>query len=458
LDLSSTNDSCIGQVFSWQGKWQKAQDYLTYSLALDPKYDQAWLRLGYVALFSGKFCWARQIFWELLNKNLEASGPSEPAQATVQKIDPDVVEAFARASQAVINNCEARQAYCWRLREPKPTYLIFKQCSAVLKWTNPWLKGASLYAQERETDLITKVRSAQRNTFFSSLAYYCPLNDQSRLFVSGYGGTEREINLINGTDNFSVIEWKYGMGYDRLINPWLTLRSWCDIKQGHDRGGESTFPLGFRTRFEPGGVLVYSNPNCTASLSAVRDSFIVKEFADLISTFLPKDTYTGQAEYNHFNNWIYTGLLGFYSYYHDTPLNRQWEGQGWITIGYPKYDPYLFVQYRGRVSGFKFVQTNYYSYKRQWEQFSKIFFLKEIILNSELEIGYHRSWQWSRDLNQPINTAVFIERLFRITNKAYVELRHIYRPNINLTFRAEYYTDTTEYTAWLTRGEIQLVF
>lgn len=434
----------IGQLHSWKGEWREATYYLNYALVLDPKYDSAWLRLGYVALFSGQYSWARQIFWGLLCQNLD-------------KPDPDAQEGFAKASQALIDNCLALQAYSLRICLAKPTYFIFKQRASVLKWTNPWLKGAALYALERETDLITKVPSAQRETLFGSLAAYYPLNDQSRFFISGYGGTERELNLVADRNNFYVAEWKYGVGYDRLISPWLALRSWCDVKAGRDIG-EPIFPLGYRERFEPGATLLYNRPNGTASVSAVRDSFIVKEFSKSISTFLPRETYTGQVEYGFWNGWISTGLLGFYSYYHDRPLNRQWEAQTWTTMGFPRYDPYLFVQYKGRLGGYKFTETDYYSYSRQWEHFAKIYLLKETNRNSEVELGYQRSWQWSRDLNQPINTTIFVPRLFRITNKAYFEVRHLYRPNINLMLHTEYNIDTTDNTAWLARGEIQLVF
>jgi len=305
--------------------------------------------------------------------------------------------------------------------------------------------------------LPSLITTAQLNTFYTEGTYYYPWTDTIRLNAYGFEGVEREINLVAEMDNYFVVEWKYGIGYDRQINPWLTLRSWGIIKQGRD-SGIPLFPLGFRTRFEPGMILLYNRLKCTASISAIRDSFIVKKFEDQISTFLPKDTYLGQIEYGICNQWLLAGILGYYSCYHDHPFNRQWEGQAWTTLGYPKYEPYLFVHYKGRVSGFETFHTDYYSYSRQWEHFAKIFLVREIILNTVLETGYHRSWQWSRDLNQPVTATIFIPRFFRITNKAFLELRHLYRPNLGLTFRTEYYTDTSRYTAWSTRGEINLVF
>ncbi|MCC5832199.1 MAG: tetratricopeptide repeat protein [Chlamydiales bacterium] len=433
----------IGQLLSWKGRWREALCYLNLSLSLDPEYHLAKLRLAYVYLFTGRLDCSRYLFCSLVRKDSK---------------DSDAWEGYARASAALLCNCEAKEAFCCRLGLAKPTYDLYKQFHFLLKWTNPWLEIGGLYAQERETDLITKVRSAQRNTAFGEVKIHYPLTSTSRLHAFAHYGFDKEINLIQGIDNFALNIWKFGFGYDSQLSPRLTFRSWAVVKEGEDPLDNAIFPLGRRRRFEPGAVVLYNWRNLNASFSAARDSFIVKNFQNFNSTLLVRDTCLGEASYGLGNNQGYFGLSGFTRFYHEFKPNRQWEGSGWLGWGFPKYKPCLYIQYRGRIGGFRFTDTNYYSYSTQWEHFGQFYYRRQGILYCDYEFGYMRSWQWSRDLNQPIDTVIFVPSLFRITNRGYAELSRLFSPRFWVKARGEYYHDTTEYTAWIVRGEVNIVF
>lgn len=432
----------LGQILGWMSRPYESIYFLEKTLELKPDDTDAILRLGFQQIALGNYILAEQYFNEVLAIDGERT---------------DALDGLTRALSLQGRYCAAKQAGLRRFAEGDPDYFIYKLYHRVLDHTNFSNHDLIVYVQERETDLITKVTTAQRNTFVSEFKGRIPLTQRMTLEGSFQAGMVREINLVNGTNNLFVpgsivngmLEWQ--------VHSRVTVTGSLAVEHGRDTGTPN-FRLGHRTRLEPAGSISYNGPQQSSTFIAYIDTLLVKRFGTGRATLMPRDTYLLQGQWNLFQNRITFNTSNFLRYYHDVADNRQWESEIWAETGYPRFGSVLFVRYTGRAGGFKVTETDYYSYKRQWEHGITAIFSRDTVLNTEVELAYHHAWQWSRDLNQPINTEVFVRKLFRGIDKIYLELRQLYRPNIRGVFHTAYYFDSTNYKTWSVKGSLNLTF
>ncbi|MFN0065640.1 MAG: tetratricopeptide repeat protein [Chlamydiales bacterium] len=434
----------LGEAYYWQSKYRQAEEYLQGALALEPDMEEAKYRLAGVYLAQGYRSVALALYCSLLSDRPD---------------NTDYLEAYARALRANNEFTKARGLYEQRIRGGKNYYDLFNQYHQVLLFTSPSITGQMLYAQERETDIISRLLAAQRNTTLAIGKYAFPLTDTVRIEAMVNGGTVRELNLVAGLNNLFLKTQDYALSASWLLHPQWTIRGAADVQIGRDIG-DPLYPIGHEVRFLPAGSLSYNSPTHFIYLSAVLDTLVIKDFntSPLKGDLLRRDTYLLQDDILLFNRYLKIGGQGFLRYYHDFDDNRQWQGAIWGEVGFPKYRPLLSVRYYGFVGGFKTNRTVYYSYKRQWQHALFAIFSKKTALNMEIDIALEQAWQWSRKLNQPVNTLVFVDKLFRSYDKVYFEIKHIYRPKTQFNFRTTSYWDSTKYTAWDVSGTLNHIF
>lgn len=434
----------LGRVTAWMGRKREADYFLSKTLVLDPNYSDATFRLGYLELARNNYKQGQAYFQELLDENPD---------------NTDALRGLIRSLNIQNKNRQAKEVALKRYALDDANYSLDKLYHRILKRTNPWARETMAYGQERETDIITKQTSAQRNTYINIIYGSVPLSENSNLSASFLAGMEREINLVSGSNNLFVPFNITAVNVDWMPYADLSLAGGASVKHGHDTG-DPLFPLGEQTRFEPTGSISYQAEDSLYTLSAIVDSILIKEFstAPQKATFLGRQTYTGYGEWYLFQRRFRFSLTGFLRFYHDITYNRQWSGEIFAESYYPRYNPILTLRYTGRISGYKETEVDYYSFKRQWEHYVTLFYIKNVGLNTQMELAYLHSWQWNRELNQPVSVAVFLDKLFRSTDKVYFEWRQLYRPNIRGVFHSEYYWDSTNYKAWLTKGQLLLIF
>ncbi len=434
----------LGQVLGWMSRPNEAIYFLNKTLDLKPEHTDAMLRLGYQEMALGHYKVAEQFFNEVLSIDGERT---------------DALDGLTRSLYLQARYCAAKNSGLRRFAQGNPDYFIYKLFHQVINHTNMSTKGGLLYVQERETDILTKIVTAQRNTFVSEVSGKLPLTECLMLKGSFLAGTTREINLVNGTNNLFVPGNITRGALDWQAHPRVALSAGCSVEHGRDTG-DPNFKLGHRTRLQPAGSIAYNGVNQAYTFVGYADSLLVKLFGTERATLLPRTTYSIDGQLQLFQNRIKFNTTHFLCYYfgNEPNHNRQWDCQLWAESGYPRFGSVLFLRYIGRVGGFRSNQNDYYSYKRQWEHGMTLLFSRDTVLNTEIEFAYHHAWQWSRDLNQPVNTIVFVQKLFRGIDVVYLELRQLYRPNIRGIFHSEYYFDTTNYKTWSVKGSLNLIF
>lgn len=432
----------LGEVLGWMSRPHEAIYFLKMTLELQPDHTDAMLRLGFAQMALGHNKMAENLFNEII------------------RIDGDRVDALDGLTRSLYVQARYGAAQCAALRrfaDGDPDYFIYKLYSRVLKRTNFSTKGLVVYAQERETDLVIKTVTAQRNTFVSAVSARLPISDRLSLSGSFQAGTTRERNLVNGTNNLFIPETIVNGVADWQVHPKVALAGGLGVQHGEDTG-DPNFKLGHRMRMLPSGSISYNGVKESYTLTAYIDTLIVKLFGTGRSTLMPRDTYLMDAQWNLFENRITLNTSNFLRYYHDVKSNRQWDTSLWAETGYPRFGSYFFLRYSAHIGGYTTYETDYPSYKRQWDHTVTFFFSRDTVLNTEIEFAYLHSWQWNRKLNQPVNTVITLTKLFRGIDKLYLELRQLYRPNIQGIFRSDIYFDSTNYKSWSTKGSLNLTF
>ncbi|MCH9609224.1 MAG: Cell division coordinator CpoB [Chlamydiales bacterium] len=432
----------MGQVLGWMSRPHEAIYFLKKTLELAPDQTDAMLRLGFQEMALGRNKMAQSLFEDIL------------------AIDGERVDALDGLSRSFFlqgRYCEAKSAALRRFGEGDPDYFIYKLYNRILNKTNMFARGILVWSQERETDLTTRTVTVQLNNFASEVKGSFPFTERFTAKAAFLAGTTRERNLINGTNNLFIPYNIVNGSAAWQVHSKVILDGGIGVQHGHDTG-DPNFRLGKRTRVQPSGAISYSGVNQSYSLLAYVDSLTVKLFGTGRATFMQRDTYQFEALWNLFENRVRLNTTNFLRYSHDVADNRQWDCSIWAESGYPRYGSVLFLRYTGRASGFKTNESDYYSYKRQWEHNATLTFSRDTVLNTEVDLAYSHRWQWNRKLNQPVNTAVLVNKLYRGSDTLWLELRHLYRPNIRGVFRSEYYFDTTNYKAWSVKGRLNLGF
>ena len=339
------------------------------------------------------------------------------------------------------------------------SYDLFHQYYNLSKWTDPSIYGSMLYGQERETDLITKQLAAQRNTTLGFGTFHQPLFENLRLTASIVAGTIREMNLVANDNNLFIKQQDYGLSATWLMLPEFSISSGVIYEVGKDIG-TPTFPIGDRYRILPNVSFSYNVPTQSALLTMYYDTLLIKDFGAVPTkgNLLKRQTVLFSDEQLWFYRNLKVGGEFFYRFYEGDPFNRQWQGAFYGEMGFPKYLNCFSIRYWGQVGGFTTNQTVYYSYKRQWQHSVFLLFSKEAALNLQIDAALEEAAQWSRDLNQPVNTLVFVDKLFRSYTKLYFEAKHLYRPDTEFSVKTTSYWDSTRYTTWDIRGSMTYVF
>ena len=434
----------LGRIYSLQRKYQKANPLLEEAAWSEKEMNQATARLAANYAAMGQHCEAHRLYQILVDENPE---------------NVDYLEALGRSHRSLNQYSEALEVYTQRFTLGNPHYHLFKQKQQVTEWTEPSASGTMLYVQERETDILTRLLSAQRNTTLGGGKYNLPICDKLRLTGSVEGSTIREMNLIARNNNLFVKQQDYALGFVWLMHPSFTFATNFDYQVGRDIG-VPRFPIGHRYRILPSLIFNYSKPDHLAQFTMEYDTLLIKDFLSVPTkgNLLKRLTLLFQDEQLWFYRNMKVGVETFYRYYEGDPFNRQWQAAIYSQVGFPKYSPCFFLRYWGQAGGFTTNQTVYYSYKRQWQHTGFIYFSKQAPLNMQIDVALEQTWQWNRQLNQPVNTLIFINKLYRNINRLYFEVKHLYRPHTEFHIKTTSYWDSTRYTSFDVKGSVAHVF
>lgn len=401
----------LGNIYLQINKWAPAYAVLCTATHEAPKRGEAWLTLGRLEFKTRKFKAAKKSFYKSYNffEDLEEKG-------------------IAR-------------------RELVDTRII----------TDPSFRFTERYGQELEKDLQTKREAARRYSWLNEGRFQCALTSQSIAYQEVEAGYEREKNLAADKNNFYAHTYRSTTGIDWFYNPYYKFSVGCTVRKGNNEG-HPIFPFRNRVVGQPWVNGIYRNVKHVASCGFLTDSFIYKNFQKNYSAFLLRNTVNGLYQYQNFPFGQYLGISGYYRKYKDAIRNDERRGSVWMQTAFPRFQEHWILRYQFDIGGFRRTDTDYYSFKSQWEHFAKILYWNSWYCLDYFEISYQRSWRSTRDLNQPINTVFFLPKQFIHTNRVTLILRKVLKPNIDSNLEGLYYWDTAGYKAIAFRADVRWIF
>jgi tetratricopeptide (TPR) repeat protein len=434
----------LGNNYLARGKYYQAEWMLRRALELNPKAEDPWIKLGYTYLDRARLYQACSIF-EYSTQEFSKSGQAHLGMARTY-----------RGAHLV---CKAKQAYKKAIH-----YLDYYPDQAVAerelqhlrRHTDPNFYAFTAFGREVETDLITDVKSADRRTMVNLFEYWHPFSQRTRLMAFAQVGFDREIAIQQDVNNFFIDEHAGGVGFDHYATPWLNLQAFIRVKQGIDARETSQFPFQNTTRVEPRSLLQYRYLSHRLFLSSEVDSFIVKDFARFNSFYLTrwKNEFTYQYQWRPMS--MFLGCTGFIRKYDDG--NQQLDGKIFFQFPYPKYGDWLWVRQELRTGAFTNTRVDYYSYRELWEYSAQAAVFKYIFPTTYAEFSYLHAWRNTRDLQQPVTSPVFVPELFLNINKVFFNLKQMWKSDLEIWIRSDYYWDSADYTAYTIRAQLYYNF
>ncbi|CDR34227.1 tetratricopeptide repeat protein [Criblamydia sequanensis] len=434
-----------GKVAAWIGRFRMAERYLRESLCNKGFRDDALLKLGYLYLLLERWDESYESLALLLDRNPEYG---------------DAYLALARLDFRTRFFCRARNAYHNAYLFIKGKYdknIAWREYYDTRLLLEPSIRLTEKYAQELEKDLETKEEAARRYVWLNEARYQVALKEGLIGYQEVGAGYEREKNLANGLNNFYVHTFRSTTGLDYFYSPMAKLTAGVTFKEASNRG-DPIYKFQNAIRVEPWCGVDLRKIWHHSSLNYYRDSFIVKNFQEIFSFFLARDNFDFFYEYQALPLAQFAGASGYYRKYHDDIRNDEGRGRFWLQTTFPKYKENFVIRYQFEIGGFRETETDYYSFKKQWEHLAKIYYWRSWSWLDYAEIAYQHGWRSSRDLNQPINAVFFLKKQFINTNRVTMQIRKVFRSSRDVNFEALYYWDTAGYRAFALRGDYRWIF
>lgn len=436
----------LGKIASWTGKWFTANKYLHDLLNEDNDFkNSAHLALAQQYILLWRWGKAAYHLSEFLEK------------------DPKSGEGWlARGRMAFINRCfcDAKTYFLHSY------YLLDDEDVKAIAWRDfydtalllaPSMKIGTLVSEDKEVDSQSEKDSARTTATLYNGRLQLNFLKKGIFFEEVETGFQRERNLVNGMRNYDVDLTRSTTGITYFYSSNFKFSGGVTIKNGKNQG-TPVFPFHQKTTKEPWIAGSFSSASNSASISYAKESYIIKNFQETYSLFLQRNNLDLFLEHQILPLQSFVGISGYERFYLDSIHNKEWRGVVWVTVALPKYYDHFTLRYQFDGGGFKRTDTDYYSFKKQWEHFAIFTYSNYWPWLDLLEIRYLHSWQHSRDLNRPINTTYFLAKQFIFTNKINFMLRKVCKHGLDLEFEGQYYWDTAQYKAYLVKGNVRWIF
>jgi hypothetical protein len=434
-----------GKVASWIGKWNLAKKLLYASLDKSQYKEDALIWLGNIYLQLRKW---PQAYATLCKVTREAPKRGEGWLALGR------TQFKTRRFKAAKKSFSKAYKY---INDPQDNEIVRRELFDTRLLVDPSLRFTERYGQELEKDLQTKLEAARRYTWQNEARYQCALTSRIIAYQEAAAGYEREKNLAAGVNNFYVHTYRSTTGMDWFYNPNYKFSVGCTVRKAINEGHPLFY---FRNRVvgEPWVGSDFRNVKHIVTCGFLRDSFIYKNFQKNYSAFLLRNNVEALYQYQNFPFGQYIGISGYYRKYKDNIRNDERRGRVWMQTAFPRFQENWVLRYQFEIGGFRRSDTDYYSFRSQWEHIAKLYYWNSWPWLDYAEIGYQRSWRSSRDLNQPINTVFFLPKQFIHTNRVTLVLRKILKQGMDSNFEGLYYWDTAGYKAIAFRADVRWIF
>ncbi len=478
----------LGRLYYRLNNYQEAEKYLLKCIEIDPEQYDARLYLAYVYFNQKKYDKASKQLYVVID-NVPSYSDAYLLMGRIHqaKQQDQLAEQYLKKALSTRAPNEESWFYLGALYSKKSGYKKTLQAYekaydynkdninartgivAVKEFVNPSIDTLNSYAQEREKDLVTFIRTTQLNFITSSTILRYPINDNFRPIFGFYYVPEKQKNLIIHINNYNVNIYKYLAGIDMFYyNNWTTHFDFL-FKHGKNNGFAG-FPFRKRTSFEPSVWTKFTSIKHLAFFNYYVDSFIARNFIDVFSYFMRKQQI--YALYEHRFKLPYTnlGLDGEYELYRKTKGNRTSNERRtatfWGNIGIPlDIAGYFIVKYRYQYREMENIVFDYASFKNEVTHFIQLKYIKTWIPQSFFEVAY--TYQMRRYKNLTNEARIITAALQEPQVLPIHKYRgHSIEPAVNVVFGTSlhaklsglYYINTDDYGAWFIKGQLKWVF
>lgn len=329
----------------------------------------------------------------------------------------------------------------------------------------PSINISSLYAQERERDLVENIMTTEIDTWNHKVNLTIPLKDYFRIVNTFHFGSIQQINLVNGLNNYFVDVYHYLFGVEVIKEPHLLMKIYSGQKWGKNKP-PVIFPFYREILWEPSVMIRYSHPNHLASISGYKDSYMGRHFSsDPSALFVKRKLVEAYYEFRDSQSMSSIGILANVGSYQATEANFRKLVSMWARYDVNPNPFHMVFEYKYEFSTFKKVDPDYSSYRAGYIHQGKISLIRSWKNRGFLDCHYTLLWNKRRDL---INESVAIVDYGSFPNelKLNIYTAHIIEcvgsknlgHQFNLDLRFSYYMDSNDYRAALGQIGLQWLF
>ena len=272
----------------------------------------------------------------------------------------------------------------------------------------PSLKIMSSYSQERERDLVSKLMTVQLDTWMHGLDLTIPIKSNYRFINRFFFGPVRQINLVNGLNNYYLNEYNFTTGFEIYREPNFLMRVLSNQRWAQDKP-PVIFSFKGKVVWEPSLSFRYASENHMFAISGAKDSIIGRNFrGETEALFVRRKILNALYEFRDSKSFSAIGIEGNIGTYQSKQSSFRKEFYTWARYDM-NYAPFhMVLEYKYDFSTFNFIDPDYSSHRAEYRHNAKISFIRVWKRQGTLDAHYHFYWDKRRDF---VNEAVEINQV-----------------------------------------------
>jgi tetratricopeptide (TPR) repeat protein len=446
------------------GQMDKAKRRLNDAIVEDPKFYQAYVQLGFIALWEEDVKEAKRYF-----EYAAKLAPSDKAALYGMSLTKEQMlskkarrieelDEYRRHPRSLVIDRQYKQAkkeYAALLKDHPYDQKLNAEMFEVRSHTDFCAFLDTSYTDAKENDPTLQEPVVKDYYFASNLNILIPVFDTWRLDAKGIFFHQRENNILNSFVNYNAF-----IGGGQLLSHYYFANDWrwdVTLREIRAWGSQTAqFPFLATNRFEPGTCVVYSGNNHFFIIDGHIESFIIKNFAaqnaELLRTDHIDTSYLYRPEV-FLNPKV--GVALDEAFYQDHN-RKDWQSLfGSLDLGVPMLTLTSLFEH----SHFKFLTSNYFSYNQQIRETIGLKFHTPNDFHLYFEVLWEHSWQWTHNLIMPIGDLLFIaQQQYIIGNLFSSRLVYRFRDRFKFELGGHYLRTTLIYRDWNLNGALRYQF
>ncbi|MBI5346110.1 MAG: hypothetical protein HZB76_03090 [Chlamydiae bacterium] len=340
-----------------------------------------------------------------------------------------------------------------------------KELSEVKRYVDPSIYISTFYDQERESDLVLKIKTVQLNNLDQAAVLFWPVNDHFRPFGAFHYAPQQQFNLIANENNYNVNIFVYSLGADVFFKKYWTFNFAANLTDGINNS-YNLFPFQKKVDFEPAFSFKYSHPSHFFLITGYKDLFIARNFLNIFAFFVRRYQMNALYEYRFKPPLCGVGASSYLALYINPINNTKYEYTLWARLGKKKFGCNWTARYIYDYKKLDRINLDYYSYKRETDNSLILAVSKEWLPHYYFELNYTHLWRTTLDLTNETRAItpeviaapqVLPKHSFQ-ANSGNAYFRYLVNTSLNIDFLGGLYKNTDNYNVWLVKGSINWAF